>query len=533
VQLDRLAVQLRLRNPWEAIDLGFAMVRTWARPVYAAWLALFVPLCVLALLVLPSQWAVVLVWWLKPALDRVVLHVLAAGVFGELPRLRDTLRALPRALTPGLIASLTWYRFFLVRSFNLPVWQLERQTGADARQRRRQLHRRTSGHAWWLTMACIFFELVLALSAIALFDLLAPVLQTDEFQFFQLFTWKDQSMQQIVLSTMMFAAMTVVEPFYVAGGFALYLNRRTALEGWDLEVALRRMGERAQATSRGVDLARAAALVLALAGLLALQAPAESYAQDTHVGDAEAAGEMQLQPGGPPAEEPVPPPASEAPALPPSQRRAAREIKEVLKRPEFDEYRERLGLEYLGKRQQPKPPKRIDSPGWATFIDALAQFLRILAYAAIALAVLFLLYYLLRRFDLVGRGRPSYTPPATLFGLDVRPESLPEDVAAAALELARAGELLKALSLLYRGALVTLLHRDGVELAGGDTEADCLRKSRARVPAPVHGYFAELLGAWLQAAYAGREVPRAAVEALCAQWPLHFGERRADGGAAR
>jgi hypothetical protein len=528
VQLDRLAVQLRLRNPWEAIDLGFAMVRTWARTVYAAWLVLFVPLCVLALLVLPSPWAVVLVWWLKPALDRVVLHVLAAGVFGDLPRLRDTLRALPRALTPGLIASLTWYRLFLVRSFNLPVWQLERQTGADARERRRQLHRRTSGHAVWLTIACILFELVLALSGIALFDLLAPVLQADEFQFFQLFTWKNQSMQQIVLCTMVFAGMGIVEPFYVAGGFALYLNRRTALEGWDLEVALRRMGERAQAASRSVDVARAAVLVVALAGLLALQLPAEGYAQDLPAAGSETAVEAQVQPDAPSAEpqtQPTPSPSSEAPALPPSQRRAAREIKEVLKRPEFDEYRERLGLEYLGKRQQPKPAKRVDSPGWATFIDALAQFLRILAYAAIALAVLFLLYYLLRRFDLIGRERPSYIPPDTLFGLDVRPESLPEDVAAAALELARKGELLKALSLLYRGALVTLLHRDGVELASGDTEDDCLRKSRQRIPDPSVAYFARLLAAWQRLAYARREVPRAEVETLCGDWRAHFTAR--------
>jgi Domain of unknown function (DUF4129) len=525
VQLDRLAVQLRLRNPWEAIDLGFAMVRTWARTVYAAWLVLFVPLCVLALLVLPARWAVVLVWWLLPALDRVVLHVLAAGVFGDLPRLRDTLRALPRALTPGLIASLTWYRFFLVRSFNLPVWQLERQTGADARQRRRQLHRRTSGHATWLTWACIFFELVLALSGIALFDLLAPVLESDQFQFFQLFTWKNHSMQQIVLCATVFAGMAIVEPFYVAGGFALYLNRRTALEGWDLEVALRRMGERMQAAARGVDFARAAALVVALVGLLALQAPAEGYAQDTPAGDTGAPGETQLQPGGPSSEElvqPSPAPASEAPALPPSQRRAAREIKEVLKRPEFDQYRERLGLEYFGKRQQPKPARRVDSPGWASFIEALAQFLRILAYAAIGLAVVFLLYHLLRRFDLVGRKSSAYVPPTTLFGLDVRPESLPADVASAALELARAGELLKALSLLYRGALVTLLHRDGVELASGDTEEDCLRKSRRHIPDPSIAYFARLLAAWQRLAYARREVPNAEVETLCGDWRAHF-----------
>jgi hypothetical protein len=192
----------------------------------------------------------------------------------------------------------------------------------------------------------------------------------------------------------------------------------------------------------------------------------------------------------------------------------------VLERPEFDEYRERVGLEYFGKRQQPKPRKRIDAPGWAMFIEGLAQFLRILAYAAVALAVVFLLYFLLRRLDLIGRDRSSYVPPDTLFGLDVRPESLPDDVAAAALELARAGELLKALSLLYRGALV-LLHRDGVELASGDTEDVAC----AEPPAPARcldGLLRAPLAAWQRLAYARREVPRAEIETLCGDWRAHF-----------
>jgi hypothetical protein len=511
VQLDRLAVQLRMRNPWEAIDLGFAMVRTWARPVYAAWLVVFVPLCTLALLLLPSPWAILLVWWLKPVLDRIVLHVLAAGVFGDLPRLRETLRALPRAITPGLVASLTWYRFFLARSFNLPVWQLERQTGAAARQRRRQLQRRTSGPAVGLTITCIFFEAVLVLSGIALFDLLAPVLEADEFKLFQLLTWSTEDAQRIVLAAIVFTAMAIMEPFYVAGGFALYLNRRTALEGWDLEVALRRMGERAQAASRGFDLSRAAALVLMLAGLAGMQVPAPSHAQEMPEPEDQTATEVQTQPAAPP--------------VPPSQRRAAREVKEVLERPEFQEYRERTGLQYLGKPDKPQQPRHSESPGWATFIEALAQFLRILAFAAVGLAVVFLVYYLLRRFDLIGRERTSYIPPDTLFGLDVRPESLPEDVAAAALELARSGALLEALSLLYRGALITLLHRDGVELVSGDTEDDCLRKSRQRIPDASVAYFARLLAAWQRLAYARREVPRAEVEALCGDWRSHFTAR--------
>ena len=36
-------------------------------------------------------------------------------------------------------------------------------------------------------------------------------------------------------------AICVVEPLYVAGGFGLYLNRRTELEAWDIEIAFRRI----------------------------------------------------------------------------------------------------------------------------------------------------------------------------------------------------------------------------------------------------------------------------------------------------
>src|SRR4029079_19757194 len=54
-------------------------------------------------------------------------------------------------------------------------------------------------------------------------------------------------------------AVLLLEPFYVAGGFGLYLNRRTLLEGWDIEVALRRRAERRTAAVRA---ALTAAVVL-------------------------------------------------------------------------------------------------------------------------------------------------------------------------------------------------------------------------------------------------------------------------------
>lgn len=92
MQLDQLSVVLRQRNPWEAIDLGFAMVREWWWDACAAWLAVSVPLAVAACLLLPPIWAFVLVWWLNPVIERIVLHVVASAVFGSRPRLRDTLR---------------------------------------------------------------------------------------------------------------------------------------------------------------------------------------------------------------------------------------------------------------------------------------------------------------------------------------------------------------------------------------------------------------------------------------------------------
>ena len=38
-------------------------------------------------------------------------------------------------------------------------------------------------------------------------------------------------------------ALLLIEPLYVAGGFALYLKRRSDLEAWDVEMQLRRLAD--------------------------------------------------------------------------------------------------------------------------------------------------------------------------------------------------------------------------------------------------------------------------------------------------
>jgi hypothetical protein len=36
----------------------------------------------------------------------------------------------------------------------------------------------------------------------------------------------------------------LIEPFYIAANFGLYINRRTQLEAWDIELSFRKMAAR-------------------------------------------------------------------------------------------------------------------------------------------------------------------------------------------------------------------------------------------------------------------------------------------------
>ena len=93
MRIDQLTVVLRARNPWESFDLGFALARRTGANLY---LAFVVPYLAFALLVNLITWghptaAMLIVWWAKPAFDRIALYVVAQAVFGATPSWRATL----------------------------------------------------------------------------------------------------------------------------------------------------------------------------------------------------------------------------------------------------------------------------------------------------------------------------------------------------------------------------------------------------------------------------------------------------------
>lgn len=478
MELERLSVVLRPRGGWESLDLGFQMARAWWRPVWGVWLALYLPLAAALLIAFRDRlWlALLALWWAKPLLDRFVLHVVSRAVFGEAPSVRETLGAWREILTPGALAGLTVLRIDLARSFMLPVWLLERQTGGAARARRRALGQRMRYYAVWLTVLCAHFEAIVFLSLGVAGELFVPAGGDAGFELPGLFggdegagwSWADAACYVI--------AVSAIEPLYVCAGFALYLNRRAILEGWDIELALRRLDER-------LRVALVAALAAAALGLAALGLPAPARA---------------------------------------AEQSAKQEIAAVLAAPEFQEYRTGKTWRYRGEKEDAqRAPRNADF--WSNVGLFLAQIAEAAVWIAAAIALV-ALALALRRWvpDWRARAPAAYRPPDALFGLALAPESLPDDVAGAAAALVRARRPREALSLLYRGALSVLVHRDHAPLAAGDTEDDCVRAARTALPAPAGDYFARLVQTWSAAAYAGRLPDAASAEALCRDWAAHF-----------
>jgi hypothetical protein len=521
VQPDRLALQLRPRGGWEALDLGFQMAREWWRPIWMIWLAVYLPGACVCLIVFEHKfYAVMVLWWLKPLFDRAVLHTASRAVFGEIPSARATLRAWREWIGPGLIRDLTLYRLDTARSFALPVSQLEKQKGRAGIRRRAALGRRMRSYAVWLTLACMHLELLAMYSLNAFSGWFAPAagnLAPDPQQFDNPLAWFESLGNWAWLDVLSYVgAVTLVEPFYVAAGFALYLNRRAILEGWDIELALRRLEERLRSTVRAIAAALtviAPALTSIAFGALLLLDPGPLHAQEEDPAPSKAAATC-----------PAPEGWDQAMSDPTPARQAA---DAVFESPEFSRHKDVNRWHYLGDDDDKR--KSGPRPGFGEFWRNLSLLLGEIGEKAIwvlAAVVAVLALYYLRGFvpQWLARDTLRYRPPAALFGLDVTPESLPEDIAGAATALAGQGRAREALSLLYRGTLSALIHRHEIALVAGDTESDCLRAVQQKLPGQTADYFSTLVRAWQDVAWAARRPDAAGIDALCRQWGVHFAQ---------
>ncbi len=507
MDLERVAAVIRPRRPWEAVDLGFTLVQAWRRQIWGPWLVVALPLWLAVLLATRRSpyLGYALLWWTKPLLDVIPLHVVSRALFGETPTLRATLRHALRSWRRMAPAYLGLERLDPARSFHLPVRLLEELSWGERWRRQGVLNRDGHRQAILLTLACLGAQVFLLFAFFAFVFLMVPEgLAPDWSLLFDRYVEDGEAplAYHLLWGMAAFAALTVVEPFYVAAGFTLYLNRRTELEGWDVEIAFRRLARRltqeagarpgkpGAAAQRGV----AAALLL---GALVLGALPASAVPPTAAG----------------------PTAAPAPA---TETGSPQQVAErVLAGPDFGrertthDWKWRFGGDGQGRRASGR-----FSLSW------VGPFLEAGLWLLLGAGVAALLVFAVRRRGFLARGSAPPVAPLPLpiaAGTGPNAEPLPADVAAEALRRFEAGRSVEALSLLYRGALRALAARRGIEVDPSWTEGECLRRLVQQVSPPTASELERLTRAWQGAAYARRPVPGEEMRSLCAEFGRHFG----------
>ncbi|MDF1838878.1 MAG: hypothetical protein P1V35_13490 [Planctomycetota bacterium] len=467
MRLEDYDIEPRRRTEWEVMDLGTLLLQRNFAAILRS--SVVVGLPILAITVglvvgLGYIWAYLFLWLMRPLYGRVTLHILSRAVFASYPTPREVARALPKVLSRGFWTAVLIRPFTLSRVLVEPVLLLEGLRGKELRRRSEVLlGEGVRGGIWWGATAVFLVQISILASLAILFLGFAPAgLESLE---------PDSVLENPLVIAALALSFAVVEPLWVAVGFATYLNRRSDLEGWDVELVFRRLAQRA---SQGIRLSSVALLAV-----------------------------FALWPG-------LPQEGSS-----PVESVAQRPVDVVFAR---DEFKTTRTVEMQTGQGPELPPALIDLFG-------------LVAWILLAVLVAWILFLLARWAMGLEAPEPRIKEEGEggaleLAGLDLRRESLPRDVVGEARSLWEAGQVKGAVSLLYRASLVVLRDRHGLFIEDGDTEGRCLRKVTALEIMELGTYFGGLTDRWTRLAYGGESLDESSFAGLAKGYGTHFGGRR-------
>jgi hypothetical protein len=472
MRLDTVTAEIRPRSDWEAVDLGLALARRdfW-RCIAVWWLALGVPTAAGAWLLWDHPMVLLaLFWWCKPAGSRMVLFELSRRLFGEEPTWRSVWREIPRAWTRRFFYRFLWARFSPWLPVTLAVEDLEGLRGKAYKQRCGQVVRRGEGVVMWLYFLSDIAAAWLGFGILALFLMLMPEGQDGAWAL-AVESWDPNfpmDLPLLITRTVVVCVMIAIplaDVFVTGAGFGIYINNRTWIEGWDVELAFKRLAQR---------LGKTAVVMLSF------------FMIGFSVHGAE--------------------------PLPPA---------EVIREVKADE----AFKVHTVTDKVPKPRK--SSIKWSgDWVEILMQVFAICAAALLVGLLGWMLWKYRHVFILRGPGvkEDRIAPSArVVMGLEVSPHTLPADVPGAAWVLWQEGRCQESLGLLYRGSISRVMESGRVEIHESDTEGDCVRRVDQAGAAVHPEYFRGITGAWIRLAYAGVSPADTEVRALCLQWPFNEG----------
>lgn len=529
IPIEQFQIALRPRTAWESLDLGVALARHGYRSLLYVWLiASLAPSLLIAILL--RHWTVpfampgetiqfpislLVIWWFKPIFERALLGCLRRQAFGEPPMPAALWREwLSGCLRWGL-GDLLWRRLSMTRSFLQPVIQLEENGWRSSRRRQRLLRRQRGRLASWSTVLFSLFEGI-AFGGILILGLLMFSGSLGD-------GVADRLLEQPALASwgvllLYYVVVSLLEPFYVASGFSLYLHARTELEAWDIQLGFMQIARRSQTVFRmGVLLL----IGVVLSGVL-LTVPDVARAERVQEsGDSRCARFIRR------LESPL-----EAPEK--------RELQEILKAPEFypcqteGRWVRRPGrsdvalprwlahwLESLAQGVDQVEAERVRGRFALEWLGPMIQRVVLLILGALtAIAFGFLMFRLGRyvRGLWLQLRHDAADDAAALETTLAATHSLPANALDQVESLVAAAQIRAALSLLYRVVLADLERRFRIEIPHSATETESIFSLQEKGGSEITRFFVRLIHCWQAVAYAHRSADPVDVLTLRREW---------------
>lgn len=259
MRLDEMTVHIRPLPPYQALDLGLAMARAWYKELSSFWWKEVVSFAVVGLvatwnLLIKANIIVFLMFMGLILIARVqteikMMLLLSQKVFDEHANIYSiqplwqaqkniTLKSLPKVLFP-------------TRIIGYAVALLENQSGKAKSQRLNALLKGNSNALWLNAFVFAGIELVLFFAVVWLFMQFFgtptnPLLDNDDMGVLEFLSHHSDGFSLKLTPIAYLLVSIITTPFFVASSFALYLCRRSLLEGWDIELEFRQMSDRYQ-----------------------------------------------------------------------------------------------------------------------------------------------------------------------------------------------------------------------------------------------------------------------------------------------
>lgn len=260
MNIEKMSVAIRPMTTAQAVDLGVMMARYWFLPLWKIWMGMALPFFVIFYLgftllqsyletpVDDAWWWLgmiggIIFWWLKPIYEKPMVSWLGYALFSNAPSVKDSIKQGWRELKQHSFVLLIRRRFSLSRQLMLPILVLENPEKSQFKPRFSLLSRGQGGGLAWHTIVMIHIEIIFTIGMLLFLLNLIPTTLMNAETFFSYLevapTWTE-----LLWITLYFFAISIVAPFFVAGGFAVYLTKRCLLEGWDVELVFKQLRQR-------------------------------------------------------------------------------------------------------------------------------------------------------------------------------------------------------------------------------------------------------------------------------------------------